>query len=187
MEKEILEVASLFIGNGYGFGKYEDGFLFMKGPSDPYLLYLTQNRITILTNKDRTIVWEFTSFSPEALSGYFELNVLKKTTINWFETVNVLILTADFEMTKKNIIYFFYPAVQLNFVDEIVPNTIVIYDRTVPNEVIEKINMEVRTHGIIEKTEFWSKIKLITVSERMGYLAPKGCFDKTMASFEKQA
>lgn len=186
MDTTINEIASIFVGNGYGFGKYENGFLFMKAPSDKYLLYLTDSKAFILTNPDRTIVWELNGLSPEGLLGYFELNLLKKSIINWFEPVNILILTDDYEVTRKNIIYFFFPAVKLQFVSEIIPNTVVIYDRTVPSHVIEKINMEVRTNGIIEHTEFWSKIKLINISERMGYLAPKGCFDKTMAAFEKE-
>lgn len=186
MERNVIDTAALFIGNGYGFGKYQDGYLFMKNPSDEFRLFLNNENMSIIKTETGKPIVETYQLSLQNLSNYFEINDSKKSFINWFSTVNIKIMTDDADITRKNVIYFFYPATQLSFTDELLPNTIVIYDRTVSAEQLDTLKRMAELRGLSSKIEFWSKIKLINISERMGYLAPKGCFDKTIAAYEKE-
>jgi hypothetical protein len=41
--------AQLFVGNGFGFGKYWAGYIFGKNPKDQHFLYLGEGRMAILS------------------------------------------------------------------------------------------------------------------------------------------
>jgi|GEM_PF-914714 len=181
------EIANLFLGNGYGFGKYEKGYLFIKHPSDQFLLYLTTERMYVLTKNERLTVHESAHFTQEELDEYFTLDFEKRAAINWLRPLRVMLLCDEPEITRKNFIYFYWPTVDVTFTDEMAANTLVIYDRTTPHEKIEELKQLALHKGIAANVEFWSKIKFITHSDRMGYLAPKGCIDKTVEKYEEEA
>ncbi|MDR1672925.1 MAG: hypothetical protein LBS09_05645 [Bacteroidales bacterium] len=175
-------IISLFTGNGFGFGKYWAGYVFAKSAKDRYFLYLGDDRMAILSaaideDGEKTIVTTADEFTPQQLSEYFQLDYNRQSTIEWIDhTVNVLLLCNKPDTTRNNILYYMWPAVNLNFCTELCDNCIVVYDNTTDKnslEALKETTQKNRTH----KTEFWTMIKLLAIGDRFGELAPKICME----------
>ncbi|KAA6301760.1 MAG: hypothetical protein EZS26_002069 [Candidatus Ordinivivax streblomastigis] len=174
--------AQLFVANGYGFGKYWTGYVFGKTPKAPHFFYLTENRMAILSagideDGERSIVVASDEFTPAELSVYFRLDYSKTSAIQWFQPINVLLLCQKKESVRESFIYYTWPALKLNFVAELSENTIVVHDRFTDKDTLEGLKKEATSRKIDDKVEFWSMVKLLTMGDRFGELAPKICME----------
>jgi hypothetical protein len=182
MEKRMHDMAGLFVANGYGFGEYWAGYIFARTTKDEYFFYLSENRMAVLSSGidedgEKKIVAAADTFSNEELSAWFRLNYGKTSLIDWFQTVNVLLVCEETPHIRNNLIYYTWPAVKLNFVRAISANTLVVYDRFTPQEMLERLKNEAATKSLASQVEFWSIVKLLAMGDRFGELAPKVCME----------
>jgi hypothetical protein len=182
MEKRMYDMAKLFVGNGFGFGKYWAGYVFAKSPKDPCLFYISEQKMAILSaspddeDGEREIILAADDFSPEELAPYFKLNHGKYSKINWLQQpVNVILLCEQQITVRNNMLYYMWPAVQLNFVSEPAENTLIIYDRFASKERLERLKAQSVAQDTAGETEYWSMVKLLAMGDRFGELAPKVC------------
>jgi hypothetical protein len=183
MSSLFNSVTQLFVGNGFGFGKYWAGYIFGKNPKDQHFLYLGEGRMAILSagideDGEKSILVATDEFSLAQLSEYFPLDASKHSAINWLDqTVHVILLCEKPDTVRSNMRYYMWPAVTLDFTTELSENTIVIYDRFTPAAQLQSLKNEAQAKGVAGKTEFWSMLKFLTMGDRFGELAPKICME----------
>ncbi|OJU36195.1 MAG: hypothetical protein BGN96_04605 [Bacteroidales bacterium 45-6] len=183
MEARMREMAQILVGNGFGFGKYWSGYIFGKNPKDKHFLYLSDSKMAILSaaveeDGEKTILEAADSFPEEYLNSYFKVCYDKKSAIEWIgKEVNILLCCGDEEKVRHNIMYYMWPAVKLNFVKELCGNTIVVYDRFFPNSILDDLRIQAQELGMASSVEFWSMLKMLTLGDRFGELAPKVCME----------
>ncbi|MFT4073052.1 MAG: hypothetical protein QM654_14145 [Dysgonamonadaceae bacterium] len=183
MEARMHEMARIFVANGFGFGKYWSGYIFAKNPKDQHFFYLADSKMAFLSagvdeDGEKTILETSDAFSEEDINRFFKVDFRKKSTIEWLgEPVNIYLCCHNEEKMSLNIKYYMWPAVKIDFSKEIKPNTIVVYDRFYPQEKLENLKLEAKRLGIDAKVEFWSMLKMLTMGDRFGELAPKVCME----------
>ena len=192
MEKRIHDIAGLFVANGYGFGKYWNGYIFGKNPKDEYSFFISDNRMAVLSagideDGQKSIVTASDTFRNNELDAYFALDHHKTSAIQWLDAnVNMLLLTVENkERLQNNIGYYMWPAVDIRFTSELTENTIVVYDRDCPYEKMEKLQKEAEEKNISGKVEYWSMVKMLTMGDRFGELAPQVCMETHLKAFQK--
>jgi hypothetical protein len=187
METTNHEWAKVMVANGFGFGKYWAGYVFARTAKDPFLLYLTDHKMAVLSQEteedgERQIIEASDRLPLETLQRYFGIDPGKKSSIDWLgQPVHLLLLCADKEKVRNNTLYFMWPAVQLRFVNEVTTNTIIVYDRQTPQAELDACREKVRRDTLEEGVEFWSMLKLLAVTDRFGELAPKTCMESVLA------
>lgn len=187
MESRIHDMAQLFVANGFGFGKYWNGYIFGKTAKDEHFLYLAENKMAILSagideDGEKTILIAGDELSREQLNSHFQMDYNKETKIEWFEKeVHVLLLCKKKEEVRDNIIYFMWPAVKLKFVTEITENTLIIYDRFISKEILESLKTEAKEKDLSHTVEFWSMVKCLSLTDKFGEFAPKVCMSEALS------
>lgn len=182
----MYDMARLFVANGYGFGKYWSGYIFAKTAKDSHFLYLADSRMAVLSagvdeDGEKEIILAADQLSKEQLDAYFTLDYTQKSAIDWLErTVNIVLCCKDAQAMQNNIKYYMWPAVKLNFTDTLLENTIVAYDRFCSADVLEKLKQEADSKNIRSSIEFWSMVKMLTLGDRFGELAPKVCMESVL-------
>lgn len=182
MEEKMNNTVRLFVANGFGFGKYWAGYIFAKTIKDKYFLYLANNRMAILSSsededREKKIIVTSEEFQQKELSVYFNLDYGKISKIDWLQVVNIMLFCKNKMHIRNNLIYYTYPAVNLNFVSDMQANTIIVYDRFVSKHLLEKLKDNITLKDLIGKVEFWSMLKLLAMGDRFGELAPKICME----------
>lgn len=192
MEVGVCEMAQVLVGNGFGFGKYWSGYIFGKNPKDKHFLYLSDSKMAILSaavdeDGEKTILEAADSFTEEHLNQYFKISFDKKSSIEWIgKEVNIFLCCGDEEKNRHNIMYYMWPAVKLNFVKELTGNTIVVYDRFFPTSTLDSLRIQAHELGIASSVEFWSMLKMLTLGDRFGELAPKVCMEMIVEKDKKK-
>jgi hypothetical protein len=192
MEARMYEMTQILVANGYGFGKYWSGYIFGRNPKDKHFLYLSDSKMAILSaavdeDGEKSILEAADSFTEEYLNRYFKVSYDKKSSIEWIgKEVNILLCCSDEEKMRHNIMYYMWPAVKLNFVKELSSNTIVVYDRFFPSSTLDDLKIQAQELGIASSVEFWSMLKMLTLGDRFGELAPKVCLEMIMEKDKKK-
>lgn len=183
MEQRMYKMAGMLLANGFGFGKYWNGYIFGKTAKDPHFIYLCDNKMAILSagideDGEKSILKAADELSKEELNDFFNLDYDKQASIEWLgKKINMILLCDNADEVKKNTIYFTWPAIDLEFTEELKRNTIVVYDRFTPKETIEKRIKEANDKDISKQVEFWTMLKLISFTDRFGEFAPKICIE----------
>lgn len=189
MDARMYEMAQIFVGNGYGFGKYWSGYIFAKNPKDKHFFYIADSKMAILSaavdeDGDKTILEASEELSEEFINRYVKVDFAKKSNIEWLgKDVNFYLCCGDEEKVKYNIMYYMWPAVKLTFDKEIKPNTVVVYDRFLPQEELESLKKQAEN---LPPVEFWSMTKMLMMGDRFGELAPKVCLEMIMEKDKKK-
>jgi hypothetical protein len=192
MEARMHQMARILVANGYGFGKYWSGYIFAKNPKDSHFLYLADSRMAILLaaadeDGEKTILQAADSFSEEQLNQYFRVDFQKSSNIEWIgQTVNIMLCCSDEEKMRNNIMYYLWPAVKVNFTSQLMPNTIVVYDRFYPSTTLDDLKIQAQETMISSVVEFWSMLKMLTMGDRFGELAPKVCLEMIIEKDKKK-
>lgn len=192
MDARMYDMAQIFVANGYGFGKYWSGYIFGKNPKDKHFFYMADSKMAILSaavdeDGEKTILEAAESFTEEYLNKYFKVSFDKKSSIQWIgKEVNIMLCCSEEEQTKYNITYYMWPAVKLNFTKELLPNTIVVYDRFYPQSTLDDLKIQAHELGEDAPVEFWSMLKMLTLGDRFGELAPKVCLEMIMEKDKKK-
>jgi hypothetical protein len=185
-------MARILVANGYGFGKYWSGYIFGKTAKDPHFVYLSDNKMAILSagideDGEKSILDAADELSHKQLYPYFNIDYSKRTHIEWIgRKINFILLCEKEETVKNNTAYFMWPAIKLDFSPDIKENTIVVYDRRVSPERIEKLKSEAEYKGIIDKVEFWTMVKHLMLTDRFGEFAPKICMEAVTMPTKKK-
>jgi hypothetical protein len=192
MEARMYEMTQVLVANGFGFGKYWSGYIFGKNPKDKHFLYLSDSKMAILSaavdeDGEKSILEAADSFSEEQLNRYFKVCFDKKSSIEWIgKEVNVFLCCGDEVKVRHNIMYYMWPAVKLNFVKALTANTIVVYDRFYPSSTLDDLKIQAQGLGVASAVEFWSMLKMLTLGDRFGELAPKVCLEMIMEKDKKK-
>lgn len=192
MEKRMHDMARMLVANGYGFGKYWSGYIFGKTAKDAHFIYLSDNRMAILSagideDGEKSILEAADTLSREQLDSFFRIGDYDKATpIEWLEKeVNFILLCDKPELVRNNTAYFMWPAVKLSFTDELRENSVVVYDRFTPAVKIEALRTEAQEKGISHKVEFWPMVKHLALTDRFGEFAPKVCMEAVVQFAKK--
>jgi len=192
MEKRMHDMARMLVANGYGFGKYWSGYIFGKTARDDHFIYLSDNRMAILSagideDGEKSILEAADTLSHEQLDRFFMIGDYDKATpIEWLEKeVNFILLCDKPELVRNNTAYFMWPAVKLSFTDELKENSIVVYDRFAPAAKIEALKTEAREKGISHQVEFWPMVKHLALTDRFGEFAPRVCMEAVVQFAKK--
>jgi hypothetical protein len=177
-------MAKLFVANGYGFGKYWTGNIFVRALKDPYAFYLGDGKMAILSAQpddedgERQIIAAADTFTKKELLKYFPLlDFGKISNIDWLKPVNVMLICNDESNVRDSLVYYTWPAVDLHFVKEIGTNALIVYDRFTPQDLFDSLQKEADVKGITAEVEYWSMVKLLAIGDRFGELAPAICLE----------
>ena len=192
MEARMYEMAQIFVGNGYGFGKYWSGYIFGKNPKDKHFFYIADSKMAIPSaavdeDGEKTILEASEELSEEFINQYVKVDFSKKSSIEWLgKEVNFFLCCGDEEKMRYNIMYYFWPAVKLTFDKEIKSNTIVAYDRFYSKDELENMKKQTKILSENAPVEFWSMTKMLMMGDRFGELAPKVCLEMIMEKDKKK-